>query len=97
MTEVNKSFHFYIRVSAEFLFVFSDIWCVTNLFLRTIIRSGLLLDNLKAENPTFPYKYITLHVLQQFLNQILGIMLNGKNCLGLPIKKLIFSFYIIES
>ena len=77
MTEVNKSFHFYIRVSADFLFL-SGIWCVTNVVFRAIIRSGLLLDNLKAETPTFPYKYITLHVLQQFLIQILGIMLNGK-------------------
>ena len=45
MTEVNKSFHFYIRVSAEFLLL-SGIWCVNNVVLRAIIRSGLLLDNL---------------------------------------------------
>ena len=54
MTEVNKSFHFYIRVSADFLFL-SGIWCITNVVFRAIIRSGLLLDNLKAETPTFPY------------------------------------------
>ena len=63
MTEVNKSFQFYIIVSTEFLFL-SVIWCVNNVVLRAIIRSGLLLHNLKAEVPTFPYKYITLHVLQ---------------------------------
>ena len=62
MTEVNKSFQFYIIVSTEFLFL-SVIWCVNNVVLRAIIRSGLLLHNLKAEVPTFPYKYIT-HVLQ---------------------------------
>ena len=98
MTEVNKSFHFYIRVSAEFLFL-SGIWCVNNVVLRAIIKSGLLLDNLKAEILT--HILLTNILLSMFYSTVsqsnFRYNAKWKNCLGPPIKKLKVPFYIMES
>ena len=98
MTEVNKNFHFYIRVSTKFLFL-SGIWCVNNVVLRAIIRSGLLLVNIKAEILT--HILLTNILLFMFYSTVshsnFRYHAKWKNCLGLPIKKFIFSFYIMES